>query len=228
MKKWFVLFWVVIVAAWVAGSCKTSSRTAAEVVETQSQLTIDSFLFGDSEVLVNRKYFNEYLHCDPRIPPISIDGPRHKQMSYFIVERHIELCIKDKVFMGDKIAESFLTEFLKTQKDALWQYNPERYRGEKVFLILLDLASTINCRDDDYETPYGKKPLLAAKEMIKSFGGYNSFREFKKNTELLSQIKKNSSEDFPCYTVARIINDQRLLQKAWEEGQIILKDYGED
>jgi len=226
MKRGFLLFFTVMVVLWIAGSCKSSSHAAAAVVELDRQVAIDSFLFEDSIILISRSYYDRLLRCGQNTESPSKTPLIH--VSYFWAERYIDDCLKKKVFAGDRSAEPFLIEFLKSRKDVLWQYKAEGYRGEKVFLTILDLAATINCRDDDYNTPLGRMPLQAAKEMIKSFGGYTKFRDFKKNTDLLSQIKRNSNEDFPCYRAASVINDQRLLEKAWEEGQIVLKDYGEE
>ncbi len=90
------------------------------------------------------------------------------------------------------------------------------------------IVDRITCADDDYNTPFREKPLTALKEMIKSYKGYSSFKDFRKKTPLLKQIDRKSNKDFPCYGVAAIRTNCLLIKKAWENGLIELKDCGEE
>lgn len=189
------------------------------------KMKLDSFLYSESGVKIRESYFNKYLRCG-NLTPISNDTIR--SMSNFSIQNYVDDCIKMKVFLGNKPTEPFLIGYLKSKQNKILPYKPEKYRGQDVFLALLELSTSTKCADDDYNTPFGEKPIMALKEMIKSYKGYSNFREFRKKSPLLKQIDRKSNKDFPCYGVAAIRTNSLLIKKAWNNGLIELKSYGED
>ncbi len=137
-------------------------------------------------------------------------------------------CLRELAFNGNREAINLISDYLELIEAPLFESDNIGYRGPKLFERLLELADYNNdCKKSLGRQSYGIYPLRSLWESIKSIDGQEiqPWLDKRYRDKDLHTIWENKNI---CLEVRDVQLNLVPIRKAWREGLIILKDFGEE